>query len=227
MLMRLRRRLPMPKLSSGRPRAHFALTRFIELAREYKLTGACIDVGAGPGHHVTFLKQRGPFAEVHGLDPGARAAISEDRLFRGTLEEFRPDRRYDAIWCCHTLEHSPNPGLFLRRLRRLAAPGALICVTVPPLRHDNTIGHLTMWNAGTLLINLVHAGFDCASARVKKSGYNISVILRNEESGASGAQPPGNSQARFRARMPASLRWRRSWRGTWYFNGNIRSLNWE
>ena len=54
-------------------------------------------------------------------------------------------------------------------------------MTVPPLRHGIVGGHVTLWNAGLLLYNLVLARFDCSAAAVLAYDYNISVIARRGE----------------------------------------------
>ena len=41
-------------------------------------------------------------------------------------------------------------------------------------------GHLTCWNAGLLLYNLVINGLDCKNASILSYDYNISVIVRNK-----------------------------------------------
>jgi len=53
----------------------------------------------------------------------------------------------------------------------------LLVITVPPFKHNIVGGHLTAWNAGLLLYNLVLAGFDCSRAKVLSYGYNISVMV--------------------------------------------------
>ena len=58
--------------------------------------------------------------------------------------------------------------------------GGIFAVTVPPLKHEIVGGHVTLWNAGLLLYQLILAGFDCSSASVKTYGYNISVIVRKK-----------------------------------------------
>ena len=54
----------------------------------------------------------------------------------------------------------------------------VLAITVPP--GDSLVigGHLTNWNAGILLYNLVLAGFDCSNASILQYGYNISVIVK-------------------------------------------------
>ena len=42
-------------------------------------------------------------------------------------------------------------------------------------------GHLTNWNAGLLIYNLVFNGIDCSDCSILSYGYNISVIVKNKE----------------------------------------------
>lgn len=85
---------------------------------------------------------------------------------------------FDAIWCCHVLEHQRNVGAFLEKCFADLKDGGWLAVTVPPRKDEIVGGHLTLWNAGLLLYNLILAGFDCSGASVKTYGYNVSVIVR-------------------------------------------------
>ncbi|HSH29766.1 MAG TPA: hypothetical protein VK971_07660, partial [Thiohalobacter sp.] len=76
--------------------------------------------------------------------------------------------------------HQVDPGAFLRRMYRDLKPGGVLAVTVPPLKHEIVGGHVTLWNAGLLLYQLIMAGFDCSQARVGTYGYNISVIVERQ-----------------------------------------------
>lgn len=86
--------------------------------------------------------------------------------------------QYDCVWASHVLEHQLNAHDFLRRCFELLKDDGILAITVPPLKHEVVGGHLSLWNAGTLLYNLILAGFDCKKASVKSYGYNISVIVR-------------------------------------------------
>jgi hypothetical protein len=55
------------------------------------------------------------------------------------------------------------------------------CVTVPPAKHNIVGGHVTLWNAGLLLYNMVLAGWDCSEALVMVYGYNISVLVEKKQ----------------------------------------------
>lgn len=86
----------------------------------------------------------------------------------------------DCIWASHVLEHCPSPGLFLQKCLYDLKNNGILAITVPPMKNEVVGGHLTLWNAGTLLYNMIIAGFDCSQASVKTYGYNISVIVRKK-----------------------------------------------
>lgn len=87
-------------------------------------------------------------------------------------------QRYGLVWCSHVLEHQPNPNSFLKKCISHIEDDGYLAVTVPPLKHEIVGGHLTLWNAGLLLYNLIVAGLDCSKAKVKTYGYNISVVVK-------------------------------------------------
>src|SRR6185503_2160161 len=98
--------------------------------------------------------------------------------FVGDVLDFETTERFDLVWCSHALEHQPNVGFFLEHLVALAKPGGVLAITVPPARRTIVGGHLTVWNTGLLLYNLVSAGIDCSEARTREYGYNVSAIVR-------------------------------------------------
>lgn len=134
------------------------------LTLEYKTFQTVLDVGSGEGHHAQILRDRGK--TVTTLD------FKDADICGDFLSVDIP--HFDVIWCCHVLEHQQNVGLFLQKALDHCD---LFVVTVPPAKHNIVGGHLTLWNAGLLLYNLVQAGFDCSNAKVKAYGYNISVIV--------------------------------------------------
>ena len=146
-----------------------ALVRFAEYPwRE------CLDVGSGSGTHADELRRLGK--SVITVDSGHKANIPHAYQ----AWEFGADN-VEAIWCSHTLEHQVNPGAFLQKMQHELRPGGLLAITVPPAKHNIVGGHVTLWNAGLLLYQLILAGFDCSQARVGSYGYNISVIVELHE----------------------------------------------
>lgn len=135
-----------------------------------------MDIGSGEGLHAEVFRQHGK--EVVTVDRSTHWG-TPDILGDFTAVGYQKD--IDLFWCSHVLEHQRNPGDFLDVLAYIAPEGSLIAVTVPPAKHNIVGGHVTLWNAGLLLYNMVLAGFDCKDAHVKKHEYNISVVVRKKK----------------------------------------------
>lgn len=159
-----------------------------KLLSEYDFKSV-LDIGAGRGYHT--LK----FLEAEKLVT-ANDIGSMDLLKTSNIEWYRDEhklliregdfnasatlyeQRFDCIWCCHVLEHQLNVFNFLCKIRHHLLEDGVLAITVPPLKHQIVGGHVSLWNAGLLMYNLVLAGFDCSEIRIKKYGYNISAIVR-------------------------------------------------
>ena len=70
---------------------------------------------------------------------------------------------------------------YSEKINSILKEGGVLAITVPPLKNEIVGGHLSLWNSGILLYQLVVAGFDCREAIVKKYGYNISVIVKKNK----------------------------------------------
>lgn len=123
-----------------------------------------LDLGAGEGKHTEIFEKAG------------KAVISITYENGDFLT--KDLGKFDCIWASHVLEHQPNPNLFLKKCFNDLNENGILAVTVPPLKNLIVGGHVTLWNPGILLYQLVLAGFDCSKASVKTYGYNISVIVR-------------------------------------------------
>ena len=178
-----------------------------------------LDVGCGTGCHWPFFREAGK--EVTGIDIGRMCdgVIVADYL----RHEF--DQPFDCLWLSHVLEHQLNVNLFLKKVFRDLKPGGILAVTVPPLKHNIVGGHVTLWNAGLVLYNLILAGFDCSQARVKRYGYNISVIVPKVPAAVPFERlyfDRGDIElvSQFFPRHPR-MKWEQS------FRGDIAQLNWD
>jgi SAM-dependent methyltransferase len=128
-----------------------------------------LDIGAGDGVHAALFRDLGK--EVYTCDLGPSD-------YQGAYASLTIDKKFDLIWCSHTLEHQINVYNFLKKVAINLNEDGYFAVTVPPLKDEIVGGHVTLWNAGLLLYNLILAGFDCSEAMVKTYGYNISVIVK-------------------------------------------------
>lgn len=141
-----------------------------------------LDIGSGGGDHAQVFRSFGK--QVTAVDVACspyfiERAADYDFIMANYLDaEFKLP--FDAIWCSHVLEHQRDVGQFLDKMHGDCREDGVVAITVPPLKHEIVGGHLSLWNAGLLLYNLVLARFDCSDASILCYGYNISIILRKK-----------------------------------------------
>ena len=142
------------------------------LCRDYR-PSTVLDVGSGNGH-IAKLIRKGTGAKVYTTD-----ILESD--FRGDFNTIKFDRTFECITAFHVLEHQLNVHSFLVKIFNLLEDDGIFVVSVPPLKHKIVGGHVSLWNPGLLLYNLIVAGFDCSQARVGTYGYDCSVIVRKKK----------------------------------------------
>jgi len=191
-------------------RAALAALELVEIAKtENRTAPRLLEIGGAHGIHARFFRKHIPGLTVDIIDV---KPTDEPLVFTGLYEDFAPAAPYDFIWASHVLEHVQNPGQFLQKLRRDLKPGGWIGLTVPPLKHEMTFAHVTLWNAGLLLINLIRSGFECTGAHVATYDYNVSVLV----------QKTGRRIRPHDAALPPGVT-----RTGRYFEGRIERLNWS
>ena len=129
-----------------------------------------LDIGSGSGSHAAHFRNLNKYVTTVSLEPPADFVGDYMDMSFG---------EHDLVWASHVLEHQPNPNLFLKKC--FDDCGRYFAVTVPPLKHEIVGGHLTLWNAGLLLYNMIIAGWDCRDAKVMTHNYNISVVVEKKK----------------------------------------------
>jgi len=168
-----------------------------------------LDVGCGTGEATDFfLKEGKKVTSVDIVDYGFN--VKADYMKKSF-------EKHDLVWACHILEHQLNVNIFLSKCRK--ETNKYICVTVPPLKHNIVGGHLTLWNAGILMYNLVLAGFDCSTARILQYGYNLSIIAEIGNFKLPELNYDNGDIEKIAKWLPKGY----DFQG---FNGNIMCLNW-
>ena len=133
-----------------------------------------LDIGSGDGVHAEAFRILGKdVTTISMIEPA-------DIIGDYTGISFASLRQWDCIWASHVLEHQMSVKDFLGNCSRDLKPNGILAITVPPYKPNIVGGHVTLWNAGLLLYNLIVAGFDCSEAMVKTYGYNITVIVRKK-----------------------------------------------
>lgn len=147
-----------------------------------------LDVGCGTGEHARVMREYGHYVTTIDMKPltdlnadgEVLTNLKGGRHIVDDFNRFNFKSQYDVVWCSHMLEHQVNPGAFLQKLQSLVKRGGLIVVTVPPRKDEIVGGHVTLWNPGLLVYNMILAGIDCSNAIVQSYGYNITVAVRHE-----------------------------------------------
>mgnify|MGYP001588860245 CR=1 FL=1 len=205
-------------------RGHLALDALLGC----KDTHRVLDVGCGDGNQARYMADAG--RNVVALDETVLQGVY-DPSNHGRAMFLRMDyldseavfaEPFDAIWCCHMLEHVRDPQAVLCKMFNDLREGGVLALTVPPAQHAVVGGHLTLWNAGLLLYHLVLAGFDCREASVKQYDYNISILLRKAPADLPTDLPANYPVERLRQWLPTALSWECG-----SFDGNIADLNWS
>ena len=191
-----------------------ALTKFIALCQQEGME-RILDVGAGKNeYHAQRMRSQGLNVETIDLFP-----IS---TYQGNYNEYEFTKPFDAIWCAHVLEHQPNANQFLKKVHHDVKEDGVVAITVPPLKHQIVGGHVSLWNAGLLMYNMVLAGFNCSNARVKKYDYNISVIVRKDSFVMPTLTYDTEDMNILKPYFPPNMikNWKKG------FDGNIEEMNW-
>lgn len=165
-----------------------------------------LDIGSGGGEHSELFRKLGK--KVTSID-----IRTTDQDYMTTTVE-----KHDCAWCCHVLEHQTNIGLFLQKISNDVVDDGIICITVPPAKDQIVGGHLSIWNAGLLIYNLVMAGIDCSDAMVKTYGYNVSVIVKNKRFHLPYMYSETNELTTLKPFLPDCVGLLRS--------GKVKSFNW-
>jgi 2-polyprenyl-3-methyl-5-hydroxy-6-metoxy-1,4-benzoquinol methylase len=108
--------------------------------------GRVLDVGCGAGGVGRAIRERATHLVGIELDEQAATLARDvyDEVLVGDVEELllELERPFDTILAYDVLEHLASPESVLARLRALAAPGAILHVSVPNARHFTLVRDL-------------------------------------------------------------------------------------
>ena len=174
-----------------------------------------LDVGSGQKEkHAELIRQAGHTVET--------VDFYDNNTYTGDYNSLEIKKVYDGIWCAHCLEHQLNVQSFLKKIKPNLKEGGWLAITVPPLKHQIVSGHLSLWNAGLLLYNLIIAGFNCEDAKIKTYDYNISIVVKNKSFESPQLNYNYGDLITLYDYFPKQLE--RNKKG--FFDGQIKEMNW-
>ena len=174
-----------------------------------------LDIGAGKKQiHANYFRKHGHTVKVNDF--------FKNSDYKGKFLDVKFEEQFDAVWCSHCLEHQLNVNSFLKKINDVVKENGIVCITVPPLKHEIVGGHVSLWNAGLLVYNLVLAGFDCSQAKIKSYDYNISIIVRKRSIKLPDLVFDRGDLITLKNYIPKELQ-----KNEWgHFDGQIQQLNW-
>ena len=152
----------------------YAKKAFRRLIKDYDFL-TVLDIGCGSGRHTKLFEEHGKKVTPISLRP-----VKDMDIIIGDYNYTTFEDKFDCIWACAVLEHQHNINFFLKKVYNDLKEDGVLCITVPPLKHEIVAGHVSLWNAGLLVYNLIIAKFNCKDIRIKEYGYCISIILKKK-----------------------------------------------
>jgi len=121
----------------------------LQFVKRFKSSGLHLDIGAGDGTFLSKTKEAG--FSVIGSELSETAASfmrkSSIDVILGQFTEVRlPSEKYDLITLWHVLEHVPNPGAVMDRIRKVIDPEGVLVVAVPNEDNPIWLNRLMPWN---------------------------------------------------------------------------------
>lgn len=91
-----------------------------------------LDVGCGDGYFLSVLK-KGGFKDLTGVDlfVDEQKMVNGIKIFQSSLEDFKPNRKYDVIISNHSFEHMDNQLENLKCFENLVGDDGIIVIRMP------------------------------------------------------------------------------------------------
>jgi len=148
--------------------------RRLERVLPHVRKGRLLDIGCSCGFFMEVAAANG--FEVEGLEFSRAAIAAADpairpHIFCSSVDEFESTRSYDLITAFDLIEHVPQPKDFLRKVRRLLAPGGWLAIATPDAGHFlryvmgsswpmlQPMQHLTIFSRQAMRLAMEETGF--------------------------------------------------------------------
>lgn len=194
-----------------------------------------LDIGCGQGIQGRIMQDYGK--NVTGITISNEAGYDGKCLKNvvyGDFEKLKLEKKYDIVWASHILEHVIDIDGFLKKMKSVIADDGCVAITVPK-ETSILLPHIHTFSAGRLLRYMVCAGYDCRNAEILEYGYNISIILPNTKfilteydiDGFVNESRNSTGADEIFKFLPPEIDLKKSWDNIYFFDGNIKELNWD
>lgn len=172
-------------------RAKNFLTIFRELEKISKPGNSLLDIGAASGIFVNLAKERGYDAE--GIEPSGYLADEAEKkfnikLFRGTIENFKTDKKYSVLTLLDIIEHLRDASSFMEKIVPFIDKKGILVIVTPDINSiparifgkkwwHYRIAHLNFFNLRSIEFLLKKSGFEIIKKRRYAWNFSFYYIL--------------------------------------------------
>ena len=125
----------------------FTRTDLIDLLPKQKIFENVLEIGAGGGNTLAYLKTAGIAKKVTGIElfelPGTEQGNPGiDKLIISNIEQMQPDvfgGEFDVIICADVLEHLADPWAARDKIIQWLKPGGILLASIPNIREFKTV----------------------------------------------------------------------------------------
>lgn len=158
-----------------------------------------LDVGCGTGNKMLFLLKKG-YRNVWGIEYNKDIFLPlikscpQLRIKEGNAEKLSDlrDNFFDLVYCCHVLEHLPNPNSAVKEANRVLKKGGAYIVGIPNGGHLNDkitrlvqfvfyrkSDHLQTFSARKISLLLEKNGFDILKFKARRDSLRLLLDKRS------------------------------------------------
>ena len=144
-------------------------------------SGTILDIGAGTGHFLKYMKDGG--WEVSGVEVSEAAREYASKVhgleLRGTLDRtVFQEESFDAVTLWHVLEHIHEPQEYLKTIYELTKPGGLLLIAVPNVASADARNYREKWAAYDVPRHLWHFDGNSLKTLVERNGFSLIRRIR-------------------------------------------------
>ncbi len=139
--------------------------------------GKILDIGAGVGDFLAFVKQDG--WQTIGVEPSQKAreiAINKGVNFVNETSDLE-NNSFDIITMWHVLEHVPNLEFQIKELKRLLNPNGTLVIAVPNFKSFDANYYKEYWAAFDVPIHFWHFSKTAIKLLFEKENMKLEKVL--------------------------------------------------